>query len=178
MIKTILIVVAVLIAGVLIYASMQPDSFRVQRSAVMNAAPDHIFAILNDFRRSPEWSPYEKKDPAMQRRLSGSEAGKGAVYEFEGNKEVGAGRIEILDTQAPQKLVMRLDMYKPFKGSNMVEYTLVPRGSGTEVTWALHGPMPFLSKVMCVFFDMDKMVGGDFENGLAALKTLVEKRPA
>ncbi|HEX7027233.1 MAG TPA: SRPBCC family protein [Gammaproteobacteria bacterium] len=174
MFKIIAIIVLVLIAGVVIVAAMQPDTFRVQRSIDIKASPEAIFPYLNDFEKAMAWSPYEKKDPAMKRSFNGVTGGKGAVYEFEGNKEAGAGRIEILESVPYEKVTLQLDMFKPMKGSNTVEYLLNPKGDVTEVTWAMHGHAPFISKVVCLFFNMDKMVGGDFEKGLADLKSLVE----
>lgn len=174
MFKIIGIVVVVLIAGVLIVAAMQPDTFRVERTTAIKAPPEKIFPYLNDFEKAMAWSPYEKKDPAMKRKFSGATGGKGAVYEFEGNKEVGAGRIEIIESVPSEKVVLRLDMLKPMKGSNTVEYLLNSKGDVTDVTWAMHGHAPFISKLVCLFFNMDKMVGGDFESGLAALKAVVE----
>jgi uncharacterized protein YndB with AHSA1/START domain len=178
MFKKIAIVLVVLIAGVLIYAATQPDAFRVQRTASIKAPPEKIFAILDDFHRSESWSPYEKKDPAMKRTFSGATSGKGSVYEWDGNKDIGKGRMEITESSPPSRLTMTLDFIKPFEAHNIVDFTLEPRGDSTEVTWAIHGPMPYLSKVMCVFFSMDRMVGGDFEAGLAALKTVAESPPA
>jgi uncharacterized protein YndB with AHSA1/START domain len=174
MFTKIAIAVVVLIAAVLGYAAMQPDTFRIQRTASIQAPPERIFAVLNDFQQSQSWSPYEKKDPAMKRAFSGAAVGKGSVYEFDGNKDVGAGRIEIIESVPPTKVTLQLDFVKPFKASNIVEYTLEPRGDATEVTWAMHGPAPFISKVMCLFVDMDKMVGKDFEVGLANLKAVTE----
>lgn len=174
MFKIIAITVIVLIAGIVIVAAMQPDTFRIQRSISIKATPDRIFPYLNDFEQAMAWSPYEQKDPVMKRRFSGATGGKGAVYEFEGNKEVGAGRIEILESAPFEKVTLRLDMYKPMKASNIVEYILEPEGDVTEVTWAMHGKAPFVSRVVCLFLNMDKMVGGDFEKGLASLKSLVE----
>src|SRR5688572_4213340 len=122
MVKKILIVIAVLIAGVLVYAAMQPNTFHFERSAEIKAPPEKIFAVLNDFQQSPNWSPYEKKDPAMKRSFSGAATGKGSVYAFEGNGEIGTGRIEIVESVPSQKITLRLDMIKPFAGSNTIEY--------------------------------------------------------
>lgn len=176
MFKIIGITVIVLIVGVLIVAAMQPSMFRVQRSISIKAAPERIFPFLNDFEKAMAWSPYEQKDPAMKRRFNGATGGKGAVYEFEGNKDVGAGRIEIIESVPYEKVTLRLDMLKPMKASNTVEYRLEPKGDATEVTWAMHGEAPLISRVVCLFLNMDKMVGGDFEKGLASLKSLVEAR--
>jgi hypothetical protein len=130
---------------------------------------------MSDFRRSMEWSPYEKKDPDMKRRLGGAASGKGAIYEFEGNGQIGAGRLEITDATPPSKVVLKLDMIKPFQASHTIEYSMVPKGDATEVNWAMHGHQPLLARAICLFFNMDKMVGADFEAGLASLKTIAEK---
>jgi uncharacterized protein YndB with AHSA1/START domain len=175
MIKAILIAAAVAIAGVLAYAATQPDTFRVQRSTVIQAPPEMVYAILEDFDRGKEWSPFERKDPNLKRSRSGPPKGKGAVYAFEGNSDVGTGSLTVLDTAPPGKLVLALDMSKPMEGHNTVEYTLVPEGSGTRLTWSIFGPMPYISKVICVFMNMDKMIGTEFEAGLASLKALAEK---
>jgi hypothetical protein len=174
MFKVITIIIVVAIAAVLGYAATQPDTFDIRRTASIQATPENIFPMLNDFQQSMAWSPYEKKDPAMKRAFSGPASGQGSVYEFEGNQEVGAGRIEILESTPFSKVTLRLDMYKPFEGSNTIEYILEPKGETTDVTWAMHGAAPFISKVICLFVDMDKMVGKDFEEGLASLKSLVE----
>jgi uncharacterized protein YndB with AHSA1/START domain len=174
MFRKIIIVVVVLIAAILGYAATLPDTFEIRRTTNIQASPEHIFPLLNDLQQAQAWSPYEKKDPAMRRRFSGAGSGKGSVYEFEGNKEVGSGRLEILESIPPEKVTIRLDMYEPFAGSNTVEYILEPGDSGTDVTWAMHGDAPFISRVICLFMDMDQMVGKDFEAGLASLKSLAE----
>lgn len=169
------IVVVVLLAAVLIYAATKPDVFRVQRVANIKAPPEKIFPYINDLHRFGAWSPYEKKDPAMKRAFSGPASGKGAIYEWDGDRNVGQGRMEIADTSPPFKVTIRLDFLKPFEAHNMVEFTLAAKGDYTDVTWAMQGPTPYLAKIMHVFFDMDSMVGNDFEAGLANLKTIVEK---
>jgi uncharacterized protein YndB with AHSA1/START domain len=173
--KIITLAGVLIVAGVLIAAAMQPDDFAIERQALVKAPPEKVYALLEDFGRAQEWSPYEKKDPAMKRALSGAPRGKGSVYAFDGNGEVGAGRLEIIDATPPSKVVVRLDMEKPFKASNIIEYSMAPAGDSTRVTWAMRGKANYLSKVMCLFMDMDKMVGKDFEAGLAALKSVVEK---
>jgi hypothetical protein len=167
-------VIAVPIAGVLAYAATQPDTFRVQRTASVNAPPDKILPLISDFRNWGAWSPYETKDPGMKRMLSGAPSGKGSVYAWEGDHNVGAGRMEIADA-APNRVKINLDFEKPFKASNIAEFLIEPNGGATVVTWAMHGPMPYVSKVMCLFLNMDSMVGADFEAGLAKLKTAAEK---
>jgi carbon monoxide dehydrogenase subunit G len=175
MLKVIGTVVVVLVGGFFVYVGTRPDTFRVQRMTTIKAPPEKIFPHLNDFQRWPAWSPYEKKDPAMKRTLSGAPSGKGAVYEWEGNKEIGQGRMEIVATAPPSQLTLKLDFLKPFEAHNMVDFTLEPRGESTQVTWAIHGPSPFMAKVMGLVMDMDKMIGQDFEAGLADLKALSEK---
>ena len=175
MIKIIAIVVVVLLAGILVFAATKPDTFRVQRSSSIKAAPEKIFPFLNDLHSFGAWSPYEKKDPAMKRTFSGPASGKGAVYEWEGDKNVGKGRMEIADTAPPSNVTIKLDFVKPFEAHNIVVFTLEPKGAFTEVTWAMQGPVPYVAKIMHVFLDMDSMVGKDFEAGLANLKTVSEK---
>ena len=175
MFKRILLVVVVLIGALLAYAATRPDSFRVERAAVIKAPPAKVFALIDDFHQWAGWSPWEKLDPSMKRSHSGAASGKGAVYAWEGNGDVGAGRMEILETTAPSRVLIRLDFMKPFEATNTAEYTIQPEGEATRVTWAMYGPAPFLSKLMQVFVSMDKMIGKDFEQGLANLKALAER---
>jgi len=174
MIKTIAIVAVVLIAAILVFAATRPDTFRVQRATTINAPPEKIFGLINDLHKWAAWSPYERKDPAMTRTHSGAMSGKGAAYEWAGDKTVGKGRMEITDTSPPSKVTIKLDFVKPVEAHNIVEFTLEPKGDSTNITWAMHGPSPYVSKVMGLFFDMDSMVGKDFEAGLANLKTVAE----
>jgi uncharacterized protein YndB with AHSA1/START domain len=174
MFKTIAIVAILALTGVLIFAATRPDTFRVERAASIKAPPEKIFALINDLRRWAAWSPYEKKDPAMKRTLSGAASGPGAVYEWDGNQEIGKGRMEITDSSPPSKITIRLDFVKPFEAHNVVEFTLRPQDDATRVTWAMHGPSPYISKLMGIFFSMDKMIGKDFEAGLVGLKTVAE----
>lgn len=134
MFKTIAIVVVVLIAALLIFAATKPDTFRVQRAASIKAPPEKIFALINDFRRWVAWSPWEKKDPTMKRTFGATTSGKGAVYAWEGNKDVGQGRIEIAESVPPSKVAIKLDFVKPFEARNIVEFTLEPKGDATNVT--------------------------------------------
>lgn len=178
MIKTIGIIAAVLVVGVaalLVFAATRPDHFRVERSARIQAPPEKIFALVNDLHSHAAWSPWEKKDPAMRRSHSGAASGKGAVYAWDGNKDIGAGRMEITESSPPSKVVFRMDFIRPFEARNTAEFTLDPGGEVTTVTWAIYGPSPFVSKVMGVFFSMDSMIGKEFEAGLANLKSLTEK---
>ena len=171
------VVLAISIAIVLILAATKPDTLRVQRAAVVKAPPEIVFPLINDFHQWATWSPWENKDPAMQRTYSGSASGRGAVYAWDGNRNVGAGRMEILEASSPSKIIIKLDFLKPFEGHNTAEFTMLPQGDAatTNITWVMHGPAPFMSKVMQVFMNMDNMIGKDFEIGLANLKRLTEK---
>lgn len=170
------IVLLLAVAAVLIYAATRPDSFRIERSALIQAPPEKIFPQVNDFKAWTAWSPWEKIDPALKRSYSGPASGKGAGYAWEGNKNVGSGSMEITESAAPSKIVLRLDFLKPFEAHNTTEFTFAREGDATRVNWAMHGPSPFVSKLMGVFFNMDRMVGGQFEEGLANLKTIAEAK--
>lgn len=176
MLKTTALVIALLIAGVLVYAATRPDSFRVERTARIEAPPDKVFPLVNDLRAWNSWSPYDKKDPAVKRTLSGAASGPGAVYEWDGNKDIGQGRMEILAATPPSKVTLQLDFLKPFQARNTAEFTLQANGTATDVTWALYGPSPYISKLMGLVFNMDRMIGNDFEVGLANLKRVAEQR--
>jgi hypothetical protein len=166
------------VVAVLVYAATKPDAFRVQRAASIQAPPERIFPLINDFPSWRTWSPWEKKDPDLKRTYTGPASGKGAVYEWDGNKNVGQGRMEITDSSPPSRVAIQLDFFKPFEAHNAAEFTLDSRGDGTTVTWAMTGRQPFMFKVMSVFMDMDRLIGKDFEAGLANLKALAEKGAA
>jgi uncharacterized protein YndB with AHSA1/START domain len=174
MFKIIGIVIVVLIAGVLILAATKPDTFQVQRATSIKAPPEKIFALINDFNRWGAWSPWEKKDPTMKRTFGAATSGKGAIYAWEGNKDVGQGRMEIAESVPPSRVAIRLDFVKPFEAHNLVEFTLKPNGEETNITWAMRGETPYFAKIIHVFIDMDSMVGKDFETGLANLKAAAE----
>lgn len=175
MLKIIGIVIIVLVAGVLILAAFKPDTFRIQREASIKAPPEKIFALINDFNRWGAWSPWEKKDPAMKRTFGATTSGKGAVYAWEGNKDVGQGRMQIAESVPSSKVALNLDFVKPFEAHNLVVFTLEPKGDATNVTWAMQGHTPYFAKIIHVFVNMDKMVGKDFEAGLANLKAAAEQ---
>jgi hypothetical protein len=181
MLKTILLgllaILAVGIVVVLILAARKPDTFQVTRSIKIDASPERIYPLIADFRAWSAWSPWEKKDPAMKRSYGGPETGVGATYAWAGDKNVGEGSMRITEAQAPGKLALKLDFLKPFEAHNDVVFALTPQGQGTNVTWIMAGPTPFIGKIMHVFMDMDRMVGGDFESGLKAMKATAE-RPA
>ena len=169
------VVLAIAVAIVLVLAATKPDRFSVQRATTVKAVPETIFPLISDFHQWGSWSPYEHKDPAMKRSYSGAASGEGAVYAWDGNKNVGSGRMEILDASAPSKVVIKLDFFTPFEGHNIAEFTMLPQGDATSLTWLMHGPARFMSKLMQVFMNIDNMVGKDFEVGLANLKRLTEK---
>lgn len=152
-----------------------PTSFTVKRSLGIHAPADRLFRQVADFNAWSAWSPYEKRDPAMKRRFSGNPSGVGAIYEWDGNRNVGQGRMEILESTPPSRVRIDMQFMKPFKAHNVAEFTLEPRGESTTVTWAMHGPVTFMSRVMGLFINMDRMIGKDFEAGLQNLKTLAEK---
>jgi uncharacterized protein YndB with AHSA1/START domain len=174
-IAIIAVVLAIAIAIVLILAATKPNTFSVQRAITVRAPAEKVFPLINDFHQWGSWSPYENRDPAMKRSYSGPASGKGAVYGWEGNKNVGSGRMEILEASAPSKIVIKLDFMAPFEAHNTAEFTMLPQGDATNVTWLMRGPAPFMNKLMQVFMNLDNMIGKDFEAGLANLKQLTER---
>lgn len=176
MVKKLLLAVAVLIAAVLAFAATRPDSFRIERSLLVQAPPQAIYTQIADFRRWQAWSPYENLDPAMRRSYEGAERGPGAVYAWDGDKS-GAGRMEIVEATEPSLVRIRLDFLRPFKARNTAEFVLTEEGGGTRVSWAMYGADPYIGKLMGLFFDRDAMIGKDFEKGLASLKSLAETAP-
>jgi hypothetical protein len=162
--------VAVVALAPLGYAATRPDSFRIQRSAVILAPAPKIFALINDLKLFNHWNPQQRKDPGISGSCSGATSGVGAVYAWE-SRTLGAGRMEIIASQAPSRVTLQLDLRKPLKARNTAEFTLEAEGERLAiVTWALHGPSPFVSKLMGVVFRMDRAVGSDLEAGLASLK--------
>jgi hypothetical protein len=174
MLKIIAIIIILAIILALILAATKPDSFSISRSANIKASSEKIAPLINDFHHMQTWSAWEKVDPAMQRTYSGVASGVGAKYAWQGNKEIGAGSMEITES-SPTKIAMKLDFTAPYEAHNMVEFTLTPNGDNTTVTQVMSGPSPYISKIMCLFFNMEKMVGPKFEEGLANLKAIAEK---
>jgi uncharacterized protein YndB with AHSA1/START domain len=174
-IAIIAVVLAIAIAVVLILAATKPDSFSVTRAIDITAPAERIFPLINDFHQWVAWSPWENKDPAMKRSYEGPANGKDAVYGWDGNKNVGSGRMEILEAQPSSKILIKLDFLKPFEAHNTAEFTMLPQGAGTRLNWVMRGPAPFMSKLMQVFMNFDQMIGKDFEIGLANLKKLAEQ---
>lgn len=174
MLYVIAILVAVLIA-LLILAAARPSRFEVQRSLDIDAPPERLYPLLADFHQWSRWSPYEKLDPAMRRDFSGAEAGKGAVYAWEGNGKAGAGRMEILEAAPEHGIDIQLDFIRPFRANNRAAFAFTPAGAATRVTWSMQGAAPFMARLMGIFINMDQLIGKDFEQGLANLKTLAEQ---
>ena len=176
MIAAIALAAAVALAALLLYAATRPDTMKIERSVRIQANADRIKPLINDMQRFNSWNPFTRKDPAMKGNYRGPASGPGAAYDFDGNKNVGKGSIQIVEPTGPDRVSMTLDMTAPMACHNLIDFSLAPRGAATDVTWSMTGPCPFLGKLMGVIFNMDKMVGRDFETGLASLKTLAEQR--
>jgi len=165
--------IVVAVGALVAYAATKPDSFRVVRSLTIGAPPDRVFALINDMRGFNRWNPYERKDPGSG-TYGRTQVGIGASYAWDSPK-LGRGAMTIVDAAAPGKVVMRLDFETPFKAQNSATFTIVPHDGGAEVSWAMEGPAPLVTKVMDTVIGMDKMVGSDFEEGLRNLKEIAEK---
>ena len=170
----ILLAVVAIILVVLAIAAMKPSDFRFEHSIGIDAPPEKIFPLINDFHQWPRWSPWENVDPAMQRTYSGAPSGVGARYEWKGNSKAGEGAMDITSSTPAREVVVSLHFIKPFEARNMVSFTIAPSGDATNVTWAMYGKSPFMVKVMKVFVNMDKMLGKDFDRGLASMKAAAE----
>lgn len=177
-ITAIAILIIALAAGALLWrAARRPDLFEIQRTARIEAAPERIFPHIDSLKSMNAWNPFVEPDPAIRIAYLGPERGRGAAHTWVGNRHVGEGRIEIVDSEAPSRVTMKLDMVKPMKAANTVRFTLRPAGSGTDVTWAMSGRQPLMAKLMTLFIDCDRMVGSQFEKGLGRLKSIVETAP-
>lgn len=167
--------VAVLIIGVLLFAASKPNTFRIERTGQINAPPEKVFPLIDDFHNWTQWSPWENADPSLQRTYSGAPRGVGAVYDWQGNDKVGVGRMTITDSAAPSKVILRLEFIKPFAAVNTTEFTVTPSGAGSNVLWVMHGPSSFMHKLMGTIFNMNDMLAKQFDAGLANMKTAAEK---
>lgn len=176
MLKWILAAVTTVVVVFLVVVALQPSDFKVERSATMRAPAPAAFAQVNDFQNWRAWSPWEKVDPALKRQYEGPKAGTGAVYAWQGNKDVGEGRMTITESRPGELVRIRLEFFKPFAATNTAEFSFKPSGDATAVTWTMTGQNNFVSKAICLFVDMDKMVGGMFEQGLAQMKSVVETK--
>jgi len=178
MLIKILIGIAAIIVVFVVIVALQPSDFRIARTTTIAAPADAVFAQVNDFHKWEAWSPYDKIDPALKRTYSGAPAGVGAIYEWVGNKNVGEGKATITDSRPNELVRIQLDFLKPFAATNIAEFSLAPQGDQTAITWSMTGSKNFMFKAVGLFMNMDKMVGGQFEQGLAQLKSLVEAGPA
>lgn len=175
MFKKIALVLLVIILGILGYAATRPSSFTVQRAITIKAPPEKIFAMIDDFHVWEQWSPWARLDPAMKTTYSGPPSGVGAVYQWTGNSKVGSGRMEIMQSTPASKVQIQLDFLAPMASRDMAVFELTPRGDSTTVEWTMSGPLPYISKVFSIFAPMDKMIGPDFERGLATLRLAAER---
>jgi len=175
MLKWILGALGAIVVVFLVVVALQPADFKVERSATMRAPAQAAFAQVNDFQNWRAWSPWEKIDPALKRSYDGPKAGTGASYAWIGNKDVGEGRMTITDSKPGELVRIRLEFFQPFAATNTAEFRFKQAGDRTAVSWTMTGQNNFLSKAICLFVDMDKMVGGMFEQGLAQMKAVVEK---
>ncbi len=174
MIKKILLGVAAIVVVFLLVVAMQPAEFRITRSSTISGDASDVFAQIDDFHNWKNWSPWEKMDPEMKRTFEGETSGVGAIYSWEGNKKVGSGKMTIVESRPDELVRIKLEFFKPFAATNDTEFSLKDVENGTSVTWTMSGRNGFLGKAMCLFKNMDKMVGPDFENGLAQMKSTVE----
>jgi hypothetical protein len=174
----ILLAIVAIIALLILFIASRPSEFRTTRSAKIAAPPSVVFPHVNDFRSWDAWSPWAKLDPDCKNTYEGPAAGKGAKFHWAGNNQVGEGRMEIIESRPSELVRLRLDFLKPFKATNTAEFTFKPEGGSTNVTWSMFGRNNFMFKAMGLFMNCDKMVGGQFEQGLANMKSVVEKSPA
>jgi len=173
MLASIIFVIAV---GIVVYViARQPDDFRITRSANMSASPSSVFEQVNDFHKWEAWSPWAKMDPACQNTFEGAASGKGAIFRWSGNRKVGQGNMTITESRSPDLILIRLEFLKPFKAVNTTEFTFKPAGEMTAVTWTMSGTNKFIGKTMSIIMNCEKMVGDQFEDGLRAMKAIVEK---
>jgi hypothetical protein len=177
MLKIILISLAVIVLVLVIIIALQPSEFRVARSTAISAPPPAVFARVNDFHKWEAWNPWGKIDPAMKQAYEGAPAGTGAVYTWAGNNEVGEGRMTIIESRPTELIRIKLEFFKPFAATNTAEFTFKPEGNQTAVTWSMFGEKNFMAKAVHLFMNMDKMIGGQFEKGLASMKSIVEGAP-
>lgn len=175
MFRKIIVGLSVLILILLAVAAMQPARYSVTRSIAIKAPAERIQPLISDFHNWLLWSPWEKLDPSMKRTFSGATRDLGAVYAWEGNKDVGSGRMEIIGLTQPTKVGIKLDFYTPIESSSMTDFVLEQKGDTTTVSWTMSGETGFAAKLMTIFVSMDSMIGRDFEHGLAQMKAVAEK---
>lgn len=178
--KAILAIFVVLVLVVVVFCvvvALQPEDFKITRTATMNAAPDKVFEQVNDFHKWEVWSPWAKIDPAMKTTYSGTPSGTGSSYSWVGNDQVGEGRMTMIESHPHDNVRIDLEFIKPFAAKNLTEFTLKPEGDKTDVTWTMTGKNNFPAKAFSLIMNMHKVVGGDFEKGLEQMKTVVESAP-
>lgn len=178
MIKKILLGLVAIVALILVVAAFQSNDFRVTRSATLPASPAALFAHVNDHHKFNAWNPWLKLDPGVKNTYSGPDAGVGAICSWEGNSEVGAGTATIIDSKPGELVRFRMDWKKPMSGTSTVDFTFIPNGDKTVVTWDMYGPQPYVGKLMSLFINCDKMCGDQFEKGLASLGEVASAIPA
>ena len=174
MLIKILLALAVLLAAFLVYVAFRPGDFHVERSTTVSAPPAQVFTQVNDLHNYQVWNPFGKADPAMKVTFEGPQAGPDAVLIWSGNSQVGAGRMTIVETRPNERVKIRLDFLKPFPSTANAEFTMTPETNGTRVTWSMSGTNTFIPKMIGVFLNMDKMIGAEFEKGLAEMKAITE----
>ena len=177
MLIKILIAVAVIIIVLVVIVALQPNDYRVARSTTISALPPEVFAQVNDFHKWAAWNPWGKIDPAMKQTYEGAPTGTGAIYTWIGNKEVGEGRMTIIESRPSDLIRIKMEFFKPFAGISTAEFTFKPEGKQTAVRWSMSGDKNFMAKAIHLFMNMDKMIGGQFEKGLAEMKSIVEAAP-
>ena len=170
-------VVVLVVAALAAYIATRPSDFRVERSAQVDASREAVFPIINDLHQWGKWSPYDKRDPNMTKTYEGADSGPGAAYAWNGNGQVGSGRMTIVESKPGELVRMKLEFFRPFKGTNEVNFKLAPSGGGTRVSWIMDGKYSVISKAMSLVMNMDKMIGNDFEQGLANLNCVVQGKP-
>ena len=174
MLIKILVALAVIVLGFVGVVAMRPSEYRVARTATIAAPAPAVFAQVNDFHKWDAWNPWAKLDPAMKQAYAGAPAGIGAIYTWAGNSEVGEGRMTLTESRPSDLVRIRLEFLKPFATTSTAEFSFKPEGDHTAVTWSMTGKVNFMAKVVHLFMDMDRMIGGNFEKGLAQLKSVVE----
>jgi hypothetical protein len=177
MLEIILISIAVIVIVFVVIVAMQPSEFLIARSTIISAPPTAVFPQVNDFHMWKSWNPWGKIDPAMKQTYEGAPAGTGAIYTWAGNKEVGEGRMTIIESRPSDLIRVKLEFMKPFRANHIALFTIKPEGKQTVVTWNMTGQNNFMAKAIHLFMNMDKMIGGQFEKGLADMKSVVEASP-
>jgi hypothetical protein len=174
MLKIILIALAVIVVVFVVIVAIQPSDFRITRSAAIAAPPAAVFAQVNDLHNWEAWSPWAKLDPNAKSTYEGPAAGVGAAFTWSGNNKIGEGRMTIIESRPNELVRFKLDFLKPLKGTNTAEFNFKPEGNRTAVTWSMYGKNSFIGKAIGLFINCDKMVGGQFEQGLAQMKSVAE----